>query len=114
MELQVVLQAVKDFFETEAPNKFADLDNDFSKSPEFSGFVGYKWRENGRWHYLVLSRHFRELWCRNISVAHLAKELDSRNWLARRSTGKLLDTKSVNGQNKRGFVFLPDAWANDD
>ena len=57
----------------------------------------------------MLSQVFEEL-ARGVNHKLLKREMQKKGWLVCNSSGGLMETKSIDGRNVRGVVFIPSAW----
>ena len=106
LELAKALERIKDFFNMNSENQFSDVDALSHANPQLKG---YRWKCNGEQHYLLLGPVFSQL-IRGCNKAQVLEELKRMGWVVLNANGNLLETKSVNGMNKRGIVFRPCAW----
>lgn len=106
MEIARVIKRIQDHFATEQ-SRYVNVDVPLHYP--VTRQAGYTWQRNRPHHYLMLSPVFDEM-IRGVNRKVLLRELDKSGCLAHTASGGLMETKSVNGSNVRGIVFIPAAW----
>ncbi len=106
LELGKALEKIKDFFNMYSKTRFSAVDALCHANFHLAGF---RWEKDGEKHYLMLAPVFSEL-TRGCNREQLLAELKRLGWLVTNANGNLQETKSVNGENKRGYVFRPYVW----
>jgi uncharacterized protein (DUF927 family) len=108
-EIENAISNLRDFIEKYGETRFVTIYSDeaIDLSLKFPhDFVGYKWKVDNTWIYLILSSYFKELWCRNISVSYLKSELVKRGYAAMNDNGNPMETKYIPGHgNIRGCIL---------
>ena len=119
-EMENTIKQIKEFFEISSETRFVAIPDDHFKRGTFEqapprDFVGYRWKEQEQWYFLVLSAHVKSMWCRHVSLGALREELLHRGYLALNTNGKRMETKHIPGlRSVRGEVFIPQTWENEE
>ena len=105
-EIEKVLKRIQDHFARHAGH-YCNLD--ISDNNRHHQHLGYCWKQGDLKMFLMITPEF-ELLTKGAHRQIILMEMDKRGWLAHTSQGKLMVTKSVNGRNQRGIIFIPSAW----
>lgn len=106
VEMEKVLKRIQDHFAVER-SRYVPVNQINGYQPQ--NLAGYTWKKDGRPVYLMLAQVFEEL-TRGVNRKLLRHEMRKKGWLVCNSSGGLMETKSVDGRNVRGVVFIPSAW----
>jgi hypothetical protein len=100
---------LRNYLEKHSETKFVTLHRDEALDPNFkfpNDFIGYKWKVDADWYYLILGPYFNEIFCKNIKPAYLITELEKRGYMAFNTNGKLMETKHIPRRgNVRGYIL---------
>lgn len=111
MEIENALERIKTFFQKHGETRFRKLDSCGQMGYAPSNPAGYVWEEdNGERIFLVEPNVFRDELCRGVNRQILREKLKELGWLARNRHGMLMETKWIEGRNKRGVCFVPQRW----
>lgn len=106
VEMEKVLKRIQDHFAVDH-SRYVHVNAVNGYQP--THLAGYTWTKDGRSVYLMLSQVFEEL-ARGVNHKLLKQEMQKKGWLVCNSSGGLMETKSIDGRNVRGVVFIPSAW----
>lgn len=108
-EIIAAIERIRQHFES-CSSAYVNLEEGNENEP-YGGFrkeiIGYKFQERpGYWVYFTLTPTLKTL-VGNANRLALREELEKLKWLAYNSSGNLLETKSYDGKNMRGWGFIP-------
>ncbi len=107
-EMSNAIQRLQDFIESHE-GRFMSTN---SEDRAILNMVGYKWRDTNSHEevYGVLPSVFKNEIARRVNINAILLELDKNGWLYKNSCGKILETKSVGGKNRRIVAVVPERW----
>ena len=107
-EIAKVLKRVQDHFAVESENRYVSVENALTDPRPKK--AGYSWKDScGNMQYLMLPAVADEI-LKGINRKVVLDEMNKLGWLDRKKDGSIRETKSINGNNVRGFIFIPKAW----
>lgn len=108
LEINIVLRRIQDHFAVEAEQRYVPIC--FAKTDMRIRKAGYSWDDSsGGKRYLILPAVANEIF-RGVNRKALLDELTKRGWIELKDDGTVRETKSINGANYRGYIFIPKAW----
>jgi putative DNA primase/helicase len=108
LEIHKVLKRIQDHFAVESEQRYVPIC--FAKTDARIRKAGYSWdHSSGSKRYLMLSAAAHEI-LRGINRQVILDELRKRGWIELKDDGNIRDTKSIDGTNHRGYIFIPKAW----
>jgi hypothetical protein len=108
LEIHKVLKRVQDHFAVESEQRYVPIC--FAKTDMRNRKAGYSWdHSSGSKRYLMLSAAAHEI-LRGINRKVILDELRKRGWIELKDDGTIRETKSIDGANYRGYIFIPSAW----
>lgn len=107
-EMSNAIQRLQDFIESHE-GRFMSTN---SEDRAILNMVGYKWRDTISHEevYGILPSVFKNEIARRVNINAILLELDKNGWLYKNSCGKILETKSVGGKNRRIVAVVPERW----
>ena len=106
-EIAKTLKRLEDHFDQYSANRYVNVDSDHR--PTFGNMFGYRWKKNNEHYYLMFPLVFNDL-IKGVNRQAIMAELDKRGWLARTATGRIMETKDIDGESVRGITFIPAVW----
>ena len=107
LEIAKVLRRVQEHFAVESESRYVPIQH--AKTDNRNRKAGYSWEICGSMRYLMLPATANEI-LKGINRNAVLKEMIKRGWLELKDDGTIRDTKSINGTNSRGYIFIPKAW----
>jgi len=108
LEIHKVLKKIQDHFAVESEQRYVPIC--FAKTDMRNRKAGYSWDDiSGSKRYLMLSAAANEI-LRGINRKVILEELRKRGWIELKDDGTIRETKSIDGANYRGYIFIPKAW----
>ncbi|WP_165076014.1 MULTISPECIES: DUF927 domain-containing protein [unclassified Desulfovibrio] len=108
LEVEKAIKAIQDEWALRRESNYHNLDNygDGSRYPELHG---YYWKKDGEVEFFIKAEIFTKLvgW---VNRNELLDTMRERGMLLTTKEGTIMVTKSIGGQNIRGFGFRPSAW----
>lgn len=111
MEVESAFVRLKEFIELHAENRFISLDDSSSPYPPHN-LAGYRWTQEGKRYYLILSPVCKNEILNNCPSSQLRRLLLARGAQAVNAAGNPMETKAIPsaGKNVRGLIVIPKAW----
>ncbi|MDL2267817.1 hypothetical protein LJC46_07525 [Desulfovibrio sp. OttesenSCG-928-G15] len=115
MEVESAFVRLKEFIELHAENRFIPAEGAASPYTP-NNLAGYKWKQDGKHHYLLLSPVCKNEILHNCPGSQLRKLLLARGAHALNAAGNPMETKTIPaaGKNVRGLIVVPEAWEEKD
>ncbi len=108
LEVAKVLRRIQDHFAVESESRYVPIIN--SQMDSRFNKAGYSWDDiSGSKRYLMLPPVSNEI-LKGINRKVILDELSKRGWIELKSDGSIRETKSINGRNYRGYIFIPESW----
>jgi len=108
-ELTNAINRLIDFVEKNE-NRFMNLD-DYEARP-ITNLAGYRWRDHERdeVNYGFIPSVFSKEICRSMNKNDVFAELLKRGWVTLNKAGKVKETKTVHGRNRKVVSVVPARW----
>lgn len=107
LEVEKVLRRVRDHFAVESESRYVPVEN--AKTDTRPRKAGYSWTTSRGKRYLMLAAVADEI-LKGINRNVILNVMAKRGWLELKGDGNIRNTKSICGDNYRGYVFIPKAW----
>ena len=109
LEVEKAIKAIQDEWELHKENHYHNLDNYGDGSGFPRELNGYYWKKDDEVEFFIKSEIFSTL-TGSTNRKELLDAMHERGMLLTTKEGTIMVTKSIGGQNIRGFGFRPSAW----
>lgn len=109
LEVERAIKAIQDDWELCKENHYHNLDNYGDGSGFPRELHGFYWKDNGEVVFFIKSEIFSRL-IGSVNRKELLGAMLQQGMLLTTKEGTIMVTKSISGQNSRGFGFRPSAW----
>jgi len=108
LEIYKVLRRIQDHFAVESEQRYVPIC--YAKTDTRMRKAGYSWDDSsGGKRYLMLCAVANEIF-RGVNRKALLDKLSNLGWIELKDDGTIRETKSIDGSNYRGYIFIPKAW----
>ncbi len=111
LEMSNVLKRIQDHFALEQSryvqwNRHASFGENNLSQP---GMCGYRMKDGGQEQFIMLAPKVEEI-TRGVNRKCLLDVLKNKGWVVCDASGRVRETHSIGGKNKRGIAFIPECW----
>ena len=108
LETYKAIRIIQDHFAVEGEQRYVPIS--CAKTDTRMRKAGYSWYDSsGRKHYLMLCAILNEI-LRGVNRKPVLDVLSKLGAIELKDDGTIRETKSIDGTNYRGIIFIPSAW----